>query len=255
MKDEDLSLEFKGVWIPAAIWLNKDISLQEKMLLVKIDSFKECFASNQYLADFMCLSVPRVKSILGNLRKLEFITSHEERKGNLTIKRTLYVDPIKFHGIARIENDTKVVLDPIRGRTGSDTHSNTVSNKDKKEIKTCKPTVDQHYYSIRVVFNFWKAVMIKSDATKLDGKRSTAIKNRLRDGYTVDQIKQAIDKCSLTPHNMGQNNQGQKYNDIELICRNASNLERFIESTPGQTGQQVAINNNQSFDDALKRTF
>jgi hypothetical protein len=253
MKDENLSPEFKGVWIPAAIWLNKDLSLQEKMLLVKIDSFKECFASNQYLADFMDLSVPRVKAILGNLRKLEFITSHEERKGNLTIKRTLYVDPIKFHGIARIENDTKVVLDPIRGRIVSDTHSNTVSNKDKKEIKTCEPMANT--MNIGHLFAFWKETMFKSGATKLDSKRSTAIKNRLQDGYTIDQIKKAIINCSLTPHNMGKNNQGQKYNDIELICRNVSNLERFIESTPGQTSQQVAINNNQSFDDALKRVF
>jgi hypothetical protein len=253
MKDENLSLEFKGVWIPAAIWLNKDLSLQEKMLLVKIDSFKECFASNQYLADFMCLSVPRVKSILGNLRKLEFITSHEERKGNLTIKRTLYVDPIKFHGIARIENDTKVVLDPIRGRIESDTHSNTVSNKDKKEIKTCQPMANRD--DVKDIFNHWKKTMLKSGATKLDSKRAGAIKTRLSDGYTVDQIKSAIINCSLTPHNMGQNDRGHKFNDIELICRNASNLERFIESTPTQAGQQVAINNNQSFDDALKRVF
>lgn len=106
MKDENLNLEFKGVWIPATIWLNKELSIQEKMLLVKIDSFKTCFASNQYLADFMGLSVPRVKSIIGNLRKLGFITSKEERKGNITTKRTLYVDQVMFHGIAGIENDT-----------------------------------------------------------------------------------------------------------------------------------------------------
>ena len=241
MKDENLNHEFKGVWIPATIWLNTDLSIQEKMLLVKIDSFKECFASNQYLADFMGLSVPRVKAIIGNLRKLEFVHSKEERKGNLTIKRTLYVDPIKFHGIARIENDTRFVLDPIRGRIENDTHSNTVSNKDKKEIKTCQPSVNAVDMNVGHLFGFWKETMRKSVATKLDSKRKTAIKNRLSDGYTVDQIKQAIINCSLTPHNMGQNDRGQKFNDIELICRNVSNLERFIESDPRQTGQQVAL--------------
>ena len=138
MKDENLNLEFKGVWIPATIWLNKELSIQEKMLLVKIDSFKTCFASNQYLADFMGLSVPRVKSIIGNLRKLGFITSKEDRKGNITTKRTLYVDQVMFHGIAGIENNTTPVLDPIPPRIENDTHSNTVSNKDSNTV-SCSP--------------------------------------------------------------------------------------------------------------------
>ncbi len=167
MNDENLNQEFKGVWIPASIWLNKDLSLQEKMLLVKIDSFKECFASNQYLADFMGLSVPRVKSIIGNLRKLEFIHSKEERKGNLTIKRTLYIDPIKFHGIARIENDTKVVLKTIRGRIENDTHSNTVSNTVEKDISaTALPMVNQVDKLQEAFDQFWEAGMKKLNKKK-----------------------------------------------------------------------------------------
>lgn len=167
MKDENLNHEFKGVWIPATIWLNTELSIQEKMLLVKIDSFKECFASNQYLADFMGLSVPRVKAIIGNLRKLEFVHSKEERKGNLTIKRTLYVDPIKFHGIARIENDTKVVLDPVRGRIESDTHSNTVSNTVEKDISaTALPIVDQTDKLQEAFDQFWEAGMKKLNKKK-----------------------------------------------------------------------------------------
>lgn len=167
MKDENLNHEFKGVWIPATIWLNTELSIQEKMLLVKIDSFKECFASNQYLADFMGLSIPRVKAIIGNLRKLEFIHSKEERKGNITIKRTLYVDAIKFHGIARIENDTKVVLDPIRGRIENDTHSNTVSNTVEKEISaTALPSVNQ-VDKLQTAFDlFWEAGMKKLNKKK-----------------------------------------------------------------------------------------
>ena len=46
--------DFKGVWIPKEIWLNTDLSIIEKVLLVEIDSLdnsdRGCFASNEYLA-------------------------------------------------------------------------------------------------------------------------------------------------------------------------------------------------------------
>ena len=45
--------DFKGVWIPKEIWLNTDLSIIEKVLLVEIDSLdnsdRGCFASNEYL--------------------------------------------------------------------------------------------------------------------------------------------------------------------------------------------------------------
>jgi len=255
MKDENLSLEFKGVWIPATIWLNKELSIQEKMLLVKIDSFKTCFASNQYLADFMGLSVPRVKSIIGNLRKLGFITSKEDRKGNITTKRTLYVDQVMFHGIAGIENNTTPVLDPIPPRIENDTHSNTVSNKDKKEIKdlSATPPVNQVDIDCESIFEFWKLSMNKTSRTILNKDRKSKIKARLKEGYSVDEIKLAITNCSRSAWNMNNS-----VNDIEYICRNQQNLDKMLATTQhlANTGQQVAVHQpTQSFDDALKRVF
>lgn len=79
----------------------------------------------------------------------------------------------------------------------------------------------------RQVFAYWCLVMGKGQRTILDAKRKAAIQARLRDGYTLEDIRLAIDGCKLTPHNMGANDNGAKYNDIELICRSAANLERF----------------------------
>lgn len=77
------------------------------------------------------------------------------------------------------------------------------------------------------IFNHWKAVMKKTNSSRLTKEREKKIKLRLKDGYTVDEIKQAIDGCSMTPHNMGQNENGKKYDDIELICRTGTHVERF----------------------------
>jgi len=69
--------DFKGVWIPKEIWLNTDLSIIEKVLLVEIDSLdnseKGCFASNEYLASFVQLSEGRVANIISDLKKRKFI--------------------------------------------------------------------------------------------------------------------------------------------------------------------------------------
>ena len=69
--------DFKGVWIPKEIWLNTDLSIIEKVLLVEIDSLDNsdlgCFASNKYLAKFVQLSEGRVANIISDLKKRKFI--------------------------------------------------------------------------------------------------------------------------------------------------------------------------------------
>lgn len=84
---------------------------------------------------------------------------------------------------------------------------------------------------VRTVFEFWRKVMRKRPGelpTKLDAKRRGRIEARLRDGYTVEQLCQAVTGCSLTPHNMGFNDRGTPYNDLELICRDAPHVDRFM---------------------------
>ncbi len=62
---------FKGVWIPAEIWLNENLSLQEKAVLAEIDSFcsryESCYASNEHFAKFIGVSTRRIRDILKSL--------------------------------------------------------------------------------------------------------------------------------------------------------------------------------------------
>jgi len=62
--------DFKGIWIPKEIWLNKDLTVMEKLFLVEIDSLDNedsCFASNDYFASFMGLKNRRVRYIIDSL--------------------------------------------------------------------------------------------------------------------------------------------------------------------------------------------
>ncbi len=92
---------------------------------------------------------------------------------------------------------------------------------------------------VRDIFVYWQTVMGKQ-RSRLTGDRRGKIEARLREGYSVDEIKKAIDGCRNTPWNMGENPNGKQYNDFDLICRNGSKLEQFIAAGDGpKTGLQV----------------
>ena len=57
--------KFKGIWIPAEIWESSELTLQEKVFLVEIDSLNNdrgCYANNNYFAKFSGLSNTRVSN-------------------------------------------------------------------------------------------------------------------------------------------------------------------------------------------------
>ena len=78
------------------------------------------------------------------------------------------------------------------------------------------------------VFDHWRAVMKKSAGAKLKGRRLKAVEARLEDGYSVEDLCRAVDGCAVTPHNCGQNDRGERYDDLELICRDVSHVDRFM---------------------------
>jgi hypothetical protein len=76
---------FKGIWIPKEIWLDKELGWIEKLFLVEIDSLDNengCFASNKYFADFFDLSKVRVSNIISQLVKKGYITIQMTYKPN-----------------------------------------------------------------------------------------------------------------------------------------------------------------------------
>jgi len=99
--------------------------------------------------------------------------------------------------------------------------------------KTVDPLVSE-------VFGYWVAVMGSRAVASKD--RLSAISARLGEGFTVDDLKAAIDGCARNPFNMGDNKSGAKYNDIKLICRDASKVEQYKSTTgkPANTRAPVA---------------
>lgn len=102
-------------------------------------------------------------------------------------------------------------------------------DKDKKQdqILAVQKLQGNEEKPIETVFAHWKRTMGHLKAV-LDPPRRTLIRKALQSGYTVDQLCEAITGCSLTPHNQGENDRGQRYDGLHIIFRNADQIERFI---------------------------
>lgn len=77
---ESFERDFKGVWIPKEIFLCKDISPTEKILLAEIHSLDKgegCYASNKYLAEFVGISEGRLANCLTKLKQLNLIITRK----------------------------------------------------------------------------------------------------------------------------------------------------------------------------------
>ena len=83
--------------------------------------------------------------------------------------------------------------------------------------------------SYHEVFLYWQKVHNHPRA-KLDDKRKRKINSLLKIGYTVDDLKTAVDGCKASPFHQGQNKRKTIYDDIELICRDASHVDKFIKT-------------------------
>ena len=83
------------------------------------------------------------------------------------------------------------------------------------------------------LFAYWQEKTGHS-ASKLTRDRRAKIEARLNEGYDPDQIRKAIDGAARAAF---VNENGKKFDDIELICRTGSKLESFIERS--QVGSTV----------------
>lgn len=81
---------------------------------------------------------------------------------------------------------------------------------------------------ITEVFSYWQQIMDKP-RSRIDSKREKAIRGRLRDGYSVQDIQDAIQGCAWSSFHRGENDRQKRYQDIELICRDASHIDQFLD--------------------------
>lgn len=96
-----------------------------------------------------------------------------------------------------------------------------------RQLSRASPSQSSFASSVDAVFSHWQKMMNHPSA-KLDDKRKSIIRKALKMGYSVDDLQLAISGCAATPYNMGDNPQGQRYDGLHVILRDADQIDRFI---------------------------
>lgn len=110
LKTPNTNRKFQGIWIPAEVWLDEQLSLSEKLFLLEINSLDRgtgCTASNGYLAIFFKVTPERCSQVISNLKARELIRTDYLYEGKSIKKRTIHVTPT---GIKYIKGGIKFSL-------------------------------------------------------------------------------------------------------------------------------------------------
>lgn len=150
------------------------------------------------------------------------------------------VKPLIDNGFFVVVNDSSRLLAECLPREEEEREEEVEKEKNIVEQQAARPSVAQN---ARTVFAHWQKVMGHPRAV-LDAKRQRLIEARLKDGYTVEDLCNAITGCSQSPFHMGQNEQGTRYDGIDLICRDGGKVDKFLatyRNPPRATGRQGLI--------------
>jgi hypothetical protein len=106
-----MSENFKGIFIPADIFLIKDLSLAEKILIVTIlglDNGVGCYASNEYLSKFVQITPTSCSGIISKLKKSGLLFEPKKFDGR---KRYLSVNTNLLNDMPIINMDADIKKD------------------------------------------------------------------------------------------------------------------------------------------------
>lgn len=176
---------FKGIWIPAEVWLDERLNPLEKVILMEIDSLdcgdKGCYASNEYIAGFCQCSESKVAHAVTRLVELGYVS----RKSFDGRQRILQSRLAKF-----ARQNSKVCKADVQNLQESNIDSNIdISSSIKKEYKESLQDSD---FTVAVVdyLNERAGTHYRAGVAKTQ----SLIKARAKEGFTEADFRTVIDK-------------------------------------------------------------
>ncbi len=104
------------------------------------------------------------------------------------------------------------------------------NRRERKEETSC-PAAPNLSVEIHAVFAHYRTYHPRAaPKPSTTSKEWRLIRQRLGEGFGVDDLQAAIDGCHVTPHNLGANERDTKYLGLTLILKDASQITRFIEN-------------------------
>ena len=179
--EEKYQRDFKGVWIPKEIWLNRDLSVMEKLFLVEIDSLDNeqgCFASNKHFSDFFDISKGRCTQIIKSLEEKGLVSIKHEYEGKQIIRRTIRV----VNKVNKVDNKLNGVVNKVnegskktkQGCLENDEDNNTINNPINNAYNNKQKNKTRHKYG-----DNQNVLMTKEEHDKLSEKFPNDLEKRI----------------------------------------------------------------------------
>lgn len=195
--EEKITRNFKGVWVPRELWLDKNLTSLEKTFMIEIDSLEDekmgCFASNKHFMEMFDLTNGNVSRTITNLKNKGYIKINYDYSGkkiktrHIFINRPPYIDKNNTYqndSNGSYQNDNLVPIKMITGSyqnvDDSIPYSNTIldnNNIYSQVVDYLNGKTNKHY---------------KSSTPKT----KSLISARIKEGFTLEDFKKVIDtKC------------------------------------------------------------
>ena len=132
--------KLKGLWIPAEILLNEDLSDKEKIILSMIlylsEERKSCFASNKYIANIVNVTHERVSKIISALKDKGYVSVKLKYKTDSKEIEERQITPI----VENINRYSQDIQEGTQTNNYSDSHKQPypIDEKDKDIINNIK---------------------------------------------------------------------------------------------------------------------
>lgn len=204
--------DFKGIWIPREIWLSHNLTMQEKIFLVEIDSLDNnggCYAMNEHFSKFFKLSKNRCSEIIKSLESKGYIRISYLKEGKQIVKRIIKVTSKAFCRDNDNSDPLRDIEDPLRNvdRPLRDVdyppsenwgESNTLSNNTFRDIYNNTSCHDEDHPVTKKVATPYKGIVDKYNdickslpkVQKLTDKR----KRLLKALYNSQVVKKDINR-------------------------------------------------------------
>lgn len=131
----------KGLWIPIDLILNKNITFQEKIILVEINQLtmldKGCIASNRHFSELFQIKRESISRSISSLENKGYITS-KIRKGSRNFDRTITINNLLLYSKQIVKSAITNCLESKENNTFNNTINNIVNIVASQEAK---PTV------------------------------------------------------------------------------------------------------------------
>jgi hypothetical protein len=270
--------QMQGITITKYTFNDPDLSWAERVLIEKIHLYdndeKGCFASNKTLADFVGVKENSLANMLSSLtarNKISRISFDGKNRGYRSrLHPAKHISepsqksetseeasqnnegyPSQFYEASpepSQKNDGNLHKKVIQEPSQKSEHIKK-ENKDeyleKKELLKEKDISNEiskkkSLSDAEIVFEYWKSTCNHPKA-KYSADKRLKIEARLAEKFTVDELKQAINGNKASPYHQGQNTDGKVFDSIDLIFRNATKTEGFIqiaENPPELNGAQ-----------------